>query len=134
MSNCEDMNLSCVVNNASEGRASLSIESAAPIQRVESVEKLVDSKPSTYDVGVEPALRIVYEYARVKKDQGSCPSSEAVQAMLEVLTEEIQKADLELEMLALRRNALANRSRLLQKLARILRRKESPSPLSDVQS
>ena len=128
------MNLSCVVNNASEGRASLSIESAAPIQRVESVEKLVDSKPSTYDVGVEPALRIVYEYARVKKDHGSCPSSEAVHAMLEVLTEEIQKADLELEMLALRRNALANRSRLLQKLARILRRKESPSPLSDVQS
>lgn len=130
----EDNNMSCVVNNIPKNkRVSRSGADADPLWRVESAKRLVDwgfSPQEIEELGLaEPTLRAIYEYTRLKKKDGSQPSSKTVEAMLEVIAEETQKADIELEMQVMRKRALTNRAKLLQKLARMLQRRESSSLL-----
>jgi hypothetical protein len=131
----EDLNMPCVVKNTSKSRSRSfgTGDGLDACQVVESVKRLATlgfSAREIEEMGLaEPILRAVCEYARLDSGDGSQPSSGAVEATLETLAEETRKADLELEMLVLRKRALTNRAKLLQKLARMLERRESSSPI-----
>lgn len=77
----------------------------------------------------DPVLQAICEYARLKKNSDSKPSSQTVKAMLEALEEETRKADIEHEMLVLRKRALTSRVKLLRKLAHMLQQRETKSPI-----
>lgn len=125
----------CVVNNTPKSRSRVSGTAGDPdacriIEPVRRLATLGFSAREIEELGLaEPTLRAICEYARLDSADGSQPASDAVEATLETLAEETRKADLELEMLVLRKRALTNRAKLLQKLARMLERRESISPI-----
>lgn len=133
MSIREDLSMPCLVNDRSQrrSRSPRTEADANTCQVVESVRRLGAlgfSAREIEELGLaEPTLRAICEYARLDEGDGSRPASDAVEATLEILAEETRKADLELEMLGLRKRALTNRAKLLQKLARMLEPQE-PDP------
>lgn len=128
MGSTEETKMLCVINNTPRQD-----DEADLLCRVESTKRLADwgfsiSEIETMELA-DPVLQAICEYARLKKSANSKPSSQTVKAMLEVLEEETRKADIELEMLVLRKRALTSRAKLLQKLARMLQQRESKSPI-----
>ncbi|MGI6296799.1 MAG: hypothetical protein ACOX3G_12055 [Armatimonadota bacterium] len=124
----KEIEMSCVVNNSPRPN-----ECTGSLCRVESAKRLADwgfsiSEIETMELD-DPVLQAICEYARLKKSATSKPSSQTVKAMLQVLEEETRKADIELEMLVLRKRALTNRAKLLQKLAGMLQQRESKSSI-----
>lgn len=118
----------CVVNNTPRPD-----EDSDSLCRVESAKRLMDWGFSVSEIETtelaDPVLQTICEYARLKKNASSKPSSQTVKAMLEALEEEVQKADIELEMLVLRKRALISRAKLLQTLVSMLQHRESKSPI-----
>jgi hypothetical protein len=131
----EDLGTPCVINDSSSRRSRSPKTAGEPetCQVVDSVRRLATlglSAREIEDLGLaEPALKVICEYARLDEGDGSRPASDAVDATLRTLAEETRKADLELEMLGLRKRALTNRAKLLQKLARILDQ-QGPDPMA----
>ena len=124
----EDLSTPCVINDSSSRRSRPPKTAGEPetCQVVDSVRRLATLGFTAREIEnlglAEPTLKVICEYARLDDGDGSRPASDAVDATLKTLAEETRKADLELEMLGLRKRALTNRAKLLHKLARILDR------------
>jgi len=98
---------------------------------VESVRQLIAMGLSADEIEEldirQPMLQAVIEYAQL--DQEYCDRSEramaAIDATLRVVGDEIQKLDLELQMLKMRKKALQRRTRVLRKIADSLQSDEN---------
>ncbi len=98
---------------------------------IESVRQLIAMGLSADEIEEldirQPMLQAVIEYAQL--DQEDCNRSEramaAIDATLRVVGDEIQKLNLELQMLKMRKKALQRRTRVLRKIADSLQSDEN---------
>ncbi len=98
---------------------------------IESVRRLIAMGLSAEEIAEldirQPMLQAVVEYAQLDQEDrdGSERAMASVDATLRVVGDEIQKLNLELQMLKMRKKALQRRTRVLRKIAASLQSGEN---------
>jgi hypothetical protein len=121
---------SCVVKDSlkRDTRSSKASDDPDKFEAVESMRRLMAlglTAGEVEELGLDrPTLQAICEYARLDDEDDSRPPADAVDATLSILEGEMRNAELEQEMLGLRKRALKNRVRLLGKLAHLLAQRD----------